>query len=82
MNTNELKSERIRKGRSISYMARLIGRSYSTWQKKEKGSVEFTAEEIAIVSNDLDLSPAKMNDIFFDSKLLFGNKPRSPITEL
>lgn len=82
MNTNGLKSERIRKGKSISDMAGLIGKSYSTWQKKEKGSVEFTTEEIAIVSNCLELSPAQMNAIFFDSKLLFGKKHNPSITKL
>lgn len=82
MNTNELRSERVRKGRSIGYMANLIGKSYSSWQKKENGSVEFTTDEIALVANDLELSPAKINAIFFDSKLLFGKKRSSFLVEL
>ncbi len=76
MNRNELRAERVKKRRSIGYMAKLIGKSYSSWQKKENGDVEFTSDEIALIANDLELTPSKVNLIFFDSKLPFGKTIR------
>ena len=72
MNTNELRAERIRQNKSIGYMAKIIKRSNDAYAKKERGEVKFTADEIAAISNELLLSPAKMNLIFFDGSLLFG----------
>lgn len=72
MNTSELRAERVRQSKSVEYMAQVIGKSNDTYAKKERGLVKFAPEEIAAVSNDLSLSPEKLNLIFFDSNLLFG----------
>lgn len=73
MNTSELRAERVRQRKNVEYMAKVISKSNDTYAKKERGLVKFTPEEIAAVSNDLMLSPEKLNLIFFDSNLLFGN---------
>ena len=70
MNVNELKSERVRQGKSTQYMAEVIGKSVMTYRKKESGEVKFTTEEITAIANDFNLSPKGLNVIFFDSKLL------------
>lgn len=70
MNANELKSERVRQGKSTQYMADVIGKSVMTYRKKESGEVKFTPDEMTSVANDLNLSPEGLNLIFFDSKLL------------
>lgn len=72
MNTSELRAERVRQRKNVEYMAKVIGKSNDTYAKKERGLVKFTPEEITAVSNDLLLSPEKLNLIFFDSNLLFG----------
>lgn len=72
MNTRELRAERIRQNKTMEYMAKVIQKTSDAYAKKERGVVKFSPEEIASVSNDLALSPDKMNLIFFDSKLLFG----------
>lgn len=72
MNTSELKSKRIAQDKDVSYMASVIGKSNDAYAKKERGVVKFTPDEIAAVANDLCLSPAEFNNIFFDSQLLFG----------
>lgn len=74
MNTSELRAERIRQNKSVEYMAKVIQKTSDAYAKKERGVVKFSPDEIAAVSNDLALSPEKMNLIFFDSKLLFCNR--------
>lgn len=82
MNTSELKSVRIAQNKDISYMAALIGKSNDTYAKKERGDVKFSLAETVLVSNDLCLSPAEFNAIFFDSQLLFGKSFEKVIPEL
>ena len=72
MNTRELRAERIRQNKSVGYMAEVIGKTNDTYAKKERGIVKFSPDEMVVISNDLCLSPAKFNAIFFDSRLLFG----------
>ena len=79
MNTNELRAERIRQGKNVKYMARVIGKGESNYAKKERGIVKFDPNEIVAIQNDRHLSPVLFNAIFFDSKLLFGKFP-SPIS--
>jgi hypothetical protein len=82
MNTSELKSKRIAQNKDVSYMASVIGKSNDAYAKKERGVVKFTPDEIASVANDLCLSPAEFNSIFFDSRLLFGKCISKRISEL
>lgn len=82
MNTSELRAERIRQKKSVEYMARLIRKSNDTYAKKERGVVKFTPDEIAVITNDMLLSPTKLNAIFFDSKLPFSNTQIKPLSEL
>lgn len=82
MNTNELKAERIRQDKNVNYMAKVIGKSNDAYSKKERGEVKFDPDEMVAIQNDLRLSPALFNAIFFDSKLLFGKFPRFQSTEL
>jgi len=72
MNTRELRAERIRQDKSVEYMASVIGKSNDTYAKKERGVVMFQPQEMCAIANDLHLSPADFNSIFFDKKLLFG----------
>lgn len=72
MNTSELKAERIRQGKNTKHMATVIGKSDDTYLKKERGTVKFDVNEMIAIQNDLQLSPALFNAIFFDSQLLFG----------
>ena len=64
MNTSELRAERIRQNKTVEYMAKVIQKTSDAYAKKERGVVKFSPEEIAAVSNDLALSPDKMNLIF------------------
>lgn len=72
MNTSELRAERIRQEKNVKYMAKVIGKSEDAYAKKERGVVKFDPHEMVAIQNDLHLSPAMFNTIFFDSKLLFG----------
>lgn len=74
MDGRMLKAKRIEQKKSVEYMARLIGKSPSSYQKKERGEVSFSRDEMIAISNDLCLSPAEFNAVFCDSKLLFSKK--------
>lgn len=74
MRSNELRSERVRQGKSTRYMGNVIGKNADSYRKKERGDVKFTCEEIAAVSKDLDLDPVKLDVIFFDSNLQFSKQ--------
>lgn len=69
MKRTELKAERIKQGKSGSYMANLIHRSYSMYSKKERGEFDFSLKEIVTISNDLKLTLPQINAIFFESEL-------------
>lgn len=78
MNTNELRAERIRQGKSKHHMAACIGKSDDTYAKKERGVVKFDPEEMRAIQNDLKLSPEQFNIIFFDANLQFGKPNIQP----
>lgn len=82
MNTSKLRSARIEQSKDVSYMANVIRKTRDAYAKKERGAVKFTPDEIAAISNDLSLTPAKINAIFFDSKLLFGKNKSNNVSEL
>ena len=82
MNTNELRAVRVAQGKSTAYMSAVIGKTIDNYNKKERGKVKFTPEEISLITNDLNLTPAKFNAIFFDSKLPFGKFGGAAFSEL
>lgn len=69
MDTLELKIARMRKNKSAKDMALAIGKSAASYNKKERGEVRFSNDEIAAVVRELDLSPEQANAIFFDDNL-------------
>lgn len=72
MNTQELKGERVRQGKSTEYMGKLIGKTTDAYAKKERGEVKFTPEEQVVLAKDLKLSFEMFNAIFYDGKLPFS----------
>ena len=72
MNTQELKGERVRQGKSMEYMGKLIQKTTDAYAKKERGEVKFTPDEQAVLTIDLGLDFEKFNAIFYDGKLLFS----------
>lgn len=74
MNTNELRAERIRQGKTTHYMAACIGKSADTYSKKERGAVKFDPNEMTAIQNELQLSPEQFNVIFFDANLQFSKQ--------
>lgn len=73
MNTNLLKSVRVRNGKTQTDMASLIEKSIDTYAKKERGEVSFTPAEMARVVKALNLTFSEFNAIFFASELQFCN---------
>ncbi len=82
MNTNELRAVRVSQGKNAAYMSAVIGKTVDNYSKKERGQVKFTPDEISLITNDLNLTPAKFNAIFFDSKLPFGKFSGATLSEL
>lgn len=80
MDTQLLKAERVAKGKSQQHMADVIGKTRSGYERKENGFTLFTADEIALIACDLELSFNKMNEIFFSSKLPYSNLSTEKIT--
>lgn len=64
MNRSELKADIARKGISNKCIAREIGVSEQTFYNKLNGSTEFKESEIKKLISLLDLSPARVNQIF------------------
>lgn len=77
MNANELKAERIRKGKTMKEMADALSITYDAYVKKERGSAGFSAEQIVVVTYLLDLNADLINRIFFDNKLPIGRKRKA-----
>lgn len=47
-------------------MAKALGKSVSSYCKREIGLVEYTVSEIKIIKRILKLSPTKIDEIFFN----------------
>ncbi len=73
MNSSKLKGLRVEKGKTQEEMAKSIEKSLDSYAKKERGEVIFLPDEIAIISNLLEMTFEQVNDIFFDGKLLNSN---------
>lgn len=69
MKPNLLKAERARAGLTQEKLAIAMGKDISSYSKKENGLVEFTATEISILKEILNLCPETIDKIFFNSKL-------------
>lgn len=82
MKPNELKSERIRQGKTVEHMAEIIGKSRDSYAKKENGKVVFRPHEMAAVCRELKLDPKRFDAIFFDSQLLFSKFCDNYVSEL
>lgn len=69
MKTLKLKSIRVGKGYIQSKLAKEMGTSENTYNRKELGMIAFTIEEVKKISEILDLDIDQVNDIFFDNQL-------------
>ncbi len=73
METNLLKSARVKKGMTQADVASLIEKNTDTYSKKERGEIFFTPAEIAKITAALNLTFDECNAIFFNSQLQFCN---------
>lgn len=69
MNSAELKAIRIKRGRSMTDMAKAIGVTRDSYAKKESGRRGFKSEQIITVAAELNMSAQMVNLIFFDGML-------------
>lgn len=67
----ELKEIRIKKGYSISDMARVIGKSSCNYFKKENGTVVFSVTEAIAIAKFLKV---KVEKIFFENNVSENEK--------
>ena len=65
MNTNELKIEMLRKGKTPEQLCAALGISKSTWWRKINGHVQFTQGEIVAIRRELELDDHQTALIFF-----------------
>lgn len=80
MNTSLLKGKRVSQNKTQTDMARVIEKSVDAYAKKERGKVLFTPDEARVIAVSLNLTLEEFNDIFFDSKLPFGNNTSKNVT--
>jgi transcriptional regulator with XRE-family HTH domain len=71
MNSNLLKSERVKSGFTQKDLSNALNKNVSTYSKKENGLIEFTASEIKTLKQILNLSPQTIDAIFFNTKVAF-----------
>ena len=69
MNSLELEFARKKKGKTKEDMARAIGKTRISYQKKESGEVGFSDEEKIVIAKELELTADQVNAIFFDGNL-------------
>lgn len=65
MNSSILKAERQKLGFTQKDIAALLHKSVSAYCKREVGIVDCTAEEIKVLKHTLNLSPKRIDEIFF-----------------
>lgn len=66
MNTQLLKSYRVKLGFTQKNIAKLLQIDVTTYSKKENGVIEFKASEISILKVILNLTPMDIDEIFFN----------------
>lgn len=64
MNRTELRAEIARKGLRNRFIANELGLSEQTFYNKLNGTTEFKESEIKALIRILDLSPARIDEIF------------------
>lgn len=74
MNCTELRCARIRRHKSTSEMAKLIGKSDAAWNMRERGDVAVSLDESVIIGKALELTEEEFSTIFFDGELPFRKK--------
>ena len=70
---NEIKGARTRLGFTQKDMAKQLGISVNSYQKKESGKIPFTEKQKFGVADILGLDIVQMNEFLFDGKLPLGN---------
>lgn len=68
-----LKSKRVLKGLTQEAIAAKIGINTKSYNMKENGKNKFSIEEVARISEYLDLNLEEVNDIFLNIKLPKSN---------
>ena len=74
MNSLALKGKRTSQGKNQQYMAKLIGVTVGAYSHRENGHVDFTPEEMTLISNDLDFTVGEFFSIFFGDNLQLGKR--------
>ena len=65
MNVNELKVEMVRHGENGADLATLLDVSEATISSKMNSKTEFTRKEICKIKEHFDMSPERVDEIFF-----------------
>lgn len=66
MNTDELRSKRIKHALTQKEIAEKLGMSTKSYNRKELGVIDFSREEIKNISSVLDLTKMEIIEIFFE----------------
>jgi transcriptional regulator with XRE-family HTH domain len=68
---NSGKLSNIRKGKKITQvtLAKRMGMSTKTYNRKELGLIDFTRHEIESISKELSLTIEDVNEIFFNNNI-------------
>lgn len=82
MDAMELKIARIRKKKSAKDLAFAIGKSTASYNKKERGEVRFSSDEITTVTKELELTPEQVNAIFLTTTYRFGKLRKNAYQQL
>lgn len=80
MNGQMLKGFRVGKGKTQKDIGDMIEKSFDSYAKKERGEVEFTLDETAVIAIETGMSFDEFNAIFYDGRLPFGKaeQPKLP----
>lgn len=66
MKSNELKAEFIRYEKTYEDIAKLLDISEGSVQRKVNGTTQFKPSEIAILKTILNLTPERIDEIFYN----------------
>lgn len=69
MNPNKLRSVMVLHGDTIASLARAMGITAHTLGRKIHGKTEFTQREIWFIKNRYGLTPAEVDEIFFEHRV-------------
>ena len=72
MNGQMLKGFRVGKAKTQKEMGDMIEKSLDSYAKKERGEVEFTLDETAVIVIETGMSFDEFNAIFYDGRLPYG----------